>query len=173
MFAYFSVKFSPNPHRPIVVSGGWDKVVRVWSVQNRFSKQCELVGHTGYVNTVAISPDGSLCATGGKDGNVLLWDLNEGRRLHTLDAGDIVHSLSFAPNRFWLCAGTASSIKIIDLASKQSIGSCDESDEEFQAVPGVPKAECTSLAWSPNGSTLFAGYTDALIRVWVPFSSTH
>jgi guanine nucleotide-binding protein subunit beta-2-like 1 protein len=26
---------------------------------------------------------------------------------------------------------------------------------------------CTSLAWSADGSTLFAGYTDKVIRVYV------
>jgi len=25
---------------------------------------------------------------------------------------------------------------------------------------------CLSLAWSPDGQTLFAGYNDNLIRVW-------
>ena len=36
-------------------------------------------------------------------------------------------------------------------------------------VPGTARAEppqCTSLAWSADGQTLFAGYTDNLIRVW-------
>jgi guanine nucleotide-binding protein subunit beta-2-like 1 protein len=62
------------------------------------------VGHTGYLNVVTVSPDGSLCASGGKDGTAMLWDLNEGRRLYSLDAGDIIHSLVFSPNRYWLCA---------------------------------------------------------------------
>uniref|UniRef100_A0A2K5QLW1 Small ribosomal subunit protein RACK1 n=1 Tax=Cebus imitator TaxID=2715852 RepID=A0A2K5QLW1_CEBIM len=26
--------------------------------------------------------------------------------------------------------------------------------------------QCTSLAWSADGQTLFAGYTDNLVRVW-------
>uniref|UniRef100_A0A2K5RBC7 Small ribosomal subunit protein RACK1 n=1 Tax=Cebus imitator TaxID=2715852 RepID=A0A2K5RBC7_CEBIM len=26
--------------------------------------------------------------------------------------------------------------------------------------------QCTSLAWSTDGQTLFAGYTDNLVRVW-------
>jgi guanine nucleotide-binding protein subunit beta-2-like 1 protein len=26
---------------------------------------------------------------------------------------------------------------------------------------------CISLAWSGDGSTLYAGYTDNLIRVWI------
>lgn len=29
------------------------------------------------------------------------------------------------------------------------------------------KPECTSLAWSADGQTLFAGYTDKVVRVWV------
>ena len=31
-----------------------------------------------YLNTVTVSPDGSLCASGGKDGKANLWDLTEG-----------------------------------------------------------------------------------------------
>ena len=42
----------------------------------------------------------------------MLWDLNEGKHLYTLDGGDIIHSLCFSPNRYWLCAATGSSIKI-------------------------------------------------------------
>lgn len=43
------------------------------------------------------------------------WDLAEGKRLYSLDAGDIIHSLVFSPNRYWLCAATQSCIKIWDL----------------------------------------------------------
>lgn len=30
----------------------------------------------------------------------------------------------------------------------------------------APAADCISLAWSADGQTLFAGYTDNVIRVW-------
>jgi len=73
------------------------------------------------VNTVAVSPDGSLCASGGKDGVILLWDLAEGKRLYSLDAGSIIHALCFSPNRYWLCAATEQSIKIWDLESKSIV----------------------------------------------------
>lgn len=36
----------------------------------------------------------------------MLWDLSEGKRLYSLDAGDIIHALVFSPNRYWLCAAT-------------------------------------------------------------------
>lgn len=64
------------------------------------------------MNTVTVSPDGSLCASGGKDGTAMLWDLKEGKRLYSLDAGDIIHSLVFSPNRYWLCAATTAGIKV-------------------------------------------------------------
>ncbi|KAL2993575.1 hypothetical protein AAZX31_10G120200 [Glycine max] len=34
-----------------------------------------------------------LCASGGKDGVTLLWDLAQGKRLYSLDVGSIIHAL--------------------------------------------------------------------------------
>merc|ERR1711988_1152515 len=159
------VRFSPNLNTPLIVSAGWDKVVKVWNL-NHCKLRTNLMGHTGYVNSVTVSPDGSLCASGGKDGTAMLWDLNEGRHLSSLDAGDIIHALVFSPIRYWLCAATASTIKIWDLESKVCV---DELKPEFEEKSGKSKAvpiQCISLAWSADGGTLFAGYTDNVIRVW-------
>jgi guanine nucleotide-binding protein subunit beta-2-like 1 protein len=160
------VRFSPNLNTPLIVSAGWDKVVKVWNL-NHCKIRTNLLGHTGYVNSVTVSPDGSLCASGGKDGTAMLWDLNEGRHLSSLDAGDIIHALVFSPIRYWLCAATASTIKIWDLESKNCVA--ELKPEAPTPVPAKSKAvpiQCISLAWSANGNTLFAGYTDNVIRVW-------
>jgi len=157
------VRFSPVTANPIIVSAGWDKLVKVWNLTNCKLRN-NLVGHAGYVNTVTVSPDGSLCASGGKDGVAMLWDLAEGKRLYSLEAGDIIHSLCFSPNRYWLCAATQSCIKIWDLESK---GLVEELRPEFENVgkkSQPPYAVC--LAWSADGSTLYSGYTDGTIRVW-------
>lgn len=157
------VKFSPNTQSPIVVSGGWDRLVKVWSLTN-FKIKTNLVGHTGYVNAVTVSPDGSLCASGGKDGTAMLWDLNEGKHLYSLDAGSMINSLVFSPNRYWLCAATQSSIKIWDLESKNVVADLTKNHPDFAAKSKDPN--CLSLAWSADGVTLFAGYSDNMIRVW-------
>lgn len=157
------VRFSPSVASPAIVSCGWDKLVKVWNGTN-CKLRTDLVGHTGYLNTVTVSPDGSLCASGGKDGVAVLWDLNDGKRLYSLEAGDIIHSLVFSPNRYWLCAATESGIKIWDLESKVVV---DELRPEFP--PAGKKAltpYCTSLCWSPSGTVLYSGYTDRKIRVW-------
>lgn len=161
-----AVKFSPNPLNPIVVSAGWDKIVKVWTLSKMFKIQTNLVGHTGYVNALAVAPDGSLCATGGKDGTCMLWDLNEGRHLYSLDAGDIINTLTFSPTSYWLCAGTDSGIKIFNLESKAPIQTIDKNtDKDFLAVDSNNPG-CLSLAWGNNGSVLYAGYTDNFIRCW-------
>ncbi len=36
------------------------------------------------------------------------------------------------------------------------------SSSQSKTVP----PQCISLAWSPDGQTLYAGYTDNVIRVW-------
>eukprot|EP01036_Dinobryon_divergens_P023890 gene23890-32285_t len=157
------VRFPPTPNAPVIVSAGWDKVVKVWSLTN-YGLKNNLNGHTGYLNTVTVSPDGSLCASGGKDGIAMLWDLLEGKRLYTLEAGDIIHSLVFSPNRYWLVAATTTCIKIWDLESK---GMVDEIRGDF--APTGKNAQipyCTSLSWSADGTDLYAGYTDNIIRVY-------
>eukprot|EP00595_Chromulina_sp_UTEXLB2642_P000665 CAMPEP_0196766878 /NCGR_PEP_ID=MMETSP1095-20130614/32153_1 /TAXON_ID=96789 ORGANISM="Chromulina nebulosa, Strain UTEXLB2642" /NCGR_SAMPLE_ID=MMETSP1095 /ASSEMBLY_ACC=CAM_ASM_000446 /LENGTH=316 /DNA_ID=CAMNT_0042131643 /DNA_START=14 /DNA_END=964 /DNA_ORIENTATION=+ len=157
------VRFSPSTTAPVVVSCGWDKLVKVWNLTNCKLRN-NLVGHSGYLNTVTVSPDGSLCASGGKDGVAMLWDLTEGKRLYILDAGDIINALVFSPNRYWLVAATTSSIKIWDLESKDMV---DELRVEVSTTGRNAQAPyCTSLAWSADGTDLFAGYTDNIIRIY-------
>lgn len=91
--------------------------LKVWEL-SRCKLRTNHYGHTGYINTISVSPDGSLAASGGKDGITMLWDLNDGKHLYSLEAGDTVNALVFSPNRYWLCAATASCIKIFDLESK-------------------------------------------------------
>lgn len=158
------VRFSPNLQSPVIVSAGWDGLVKVWNL-TQCKLRSNLIGHRGYVNTVTISPDGSLCASGGKDGVARLWDLNEGRHLSDLQADDIIHALCFSPIRYWLCAATASSIKVWDLESRLCVEELKPEIATAQSKKAVP-IQCISLAWSADGTTLFAGYTDNIVRVF-------
>lgn len=166
------VRFSPNPLSPIIVSCGWDKLVKVWNLQN-----CKLkanhIGHSNFLNTVTVSPDGSLCASGGKDGSAMLWDLNEGKHLHTLEGGDTINALCFSPNRYWLCAAVGPSVKIWGLEAKDEVDclkplavSSAGAQPSGKKDRGGRAPECLSLCWSPDGQVLFAGYSDNKIRVW-------
>ena len=79
----------------------------------------------------------------------MLWDLNESKHLYSLEAGDVINALVFSPNRYWLCAATASCIKIFDLESKSIV---DELKPDFAAQgTKAREPECMSLAWSADG----------------------
>jgi len=158
------VRFLPTHIKtPVVVSAGWDKHVKVWYLPN-CQQLSDYQGHSGYLNCVTVSPDGSLCASGGKDFKVMLWDLNENKHLYTLDHKEIINAMCFSPNRYWLCVATGSTIKIWDLEGKEIV---NELKPEIMTANNKERvAECVSLTWSTDGHTLYTGHTDNCIRVW-------
>jgi len=162
------VKFSPTSLNPVIVSAGWDKVVKVWHLSN-FQLKSNFIKHSGAINSLAISPDGSLAASGGTDGKAILWDLGGGEHnpLHELECDEEIHHLCFSPNRYWLTAACNEGIVIWDLESKTLIhklsveAAANTADSKTSTI-----AKCISLCWSTDGQTLFAGYTDNAIRVF-------
>merc|ERR1711957_460455 len=123
---------------PLIVSCGWDKLIKVWNLNNCKLKT-NLAGHSGVLYTITVSPDGSLCGSGGKDGT----------------------AMCFSPKNYWLCAATDTSIKIWDLENKNVL---DELTTKTIPKSGIPW--CVSLQWSADGNTLFAGSTDGHIYVY-------
>jgi len=154
------VVFSPSAKMPLIVSAGWDKLVKVWNL-GTCKLRTNLVGHGGVVYTATVSPDGSLCASGGKDATAMLWDVNDGKHLYSLDAGSTVNALAFSPKNYWLVAATETSIKVWDLETKSVL---DELAATAPSKCGIPW--CVALSWSADGNSLFAGSTDGNIYVY-------
>jgi len=182
------VRFSPpNVERmgaatDELVSCGWDKKIKVWTLQeNECFRRLEMSGHEAYVSTVTISPDAGVCASGGRDGLVIVWDLLEGKELYRIEPGCPVHQLVFSPTRFWLCAATEKDITIWDVEHNTVVANLvPEAEEADETEEGEATAEskkalkpyCTSLAWTHDGNTLISGYTDKKVRVWNVSSTT-
>merc|ERR1712144_79936 len=171
-----SVSFSADNRQ--IVSGSRDRTIKLWNTLGECEFNITEDGHSEWVScvrfspnpmnpvivsTVTVSPDGSLCASGGKDGITMLWDLNEGKHLYSLEAGDEIKALVFSPNRYWLCAATGSGCKVFDLETKTIV---DEIRPELEASKDGNLPQATSVAWSPAGDVLYLGYTDNVVRVY-------
>ena len=65
------------------MAAGVNKTVKLWDVAAR-RLIARLTGHDGSVNDVALNPEGSLIASSGQDGTVMLWDPESGAHLATL-----------------------------------------------------------------------------------------
>lgn len=170
-----SIRFSPmaaGTTEALVVSCGWDKLVKVWNLDGCQLKT-NLVGHRGPLYTLAISPDGSLCASGGKDGVVMLWDIHEGKHLDSIPAHTTVNCLSFSPSQYWLCAATDRGVTVWDLEEGKKVVATlkrpvfeemPKTTTRLSRAAGVPW--CIALAWSSDGRALFVGGTDHRIHVY-------
>jgi len=162
------VKFSPHQKTPLLISAGYDQVVKVWDLSTT-KLLTNLIGHTGFITSITVSPDGSLCASGGRDGTAMLWDLNKGEHLYSLGANNHIHCLAFSPTKYWLCAATDDCIKIWNLETKKLLAELVPDSKN----PKAKKPICISLAFSSDGSTLYSGYTDNVIRVWGVYLSSN
>src|SRR5260221_6300585 len=98
----------------MVVSGSWDKTIKVWDNQTMSLKHT-FTGHTAQINSMTITPKTPYLASGGKDGQAMIWDLVQGKFLGQTDAGCVINCLLFAPKKFWLVLGTEKGIKVWEL----------------------------------------------------------
>jgi guanine nucleotide-binding protein subunit beta-2-like 1 protein len=154
-----SVRFAPSLTTPVVVSGSSDSTVKVWSLSD-FRCAATLRGHQSGVNTVTVSPDGSLCASAGRDGVAKLWDLTRSEHLYELTCNEPINQIVFSPNRYWLCVATDSGLRVYDLETKEVVSQLEPESTQKN------KPQCTSMAWSADGNTLYSGHTDGIVRKW-------
>ena len=115
-----------------------------------------LTGHSDWVFSVAISPDGQTLVSGSRDNTIKIWQLNTGRELRTLTGhSGYVISLAITPDGQTLVSGSGDkTIKIWQLSTGQ----------ELRTLTGH-SSYVASVAISPDGQTLVSG-SDKTIKIW-------
>ncbi|MCP2732180.1 WD40 repeat domain-containing serine/threonine-protein kinase [Limnofasciculus baicalensis] len=116
-----------------------------------------LKGHFGSVESIAISPDGEILASGSTDRKIKLWHLLDRREICTLTGhNDRVSAVVFSPDGKVIVSGSYDqNIKLWQV----------EKQEEILTIKGNSKW-ITCLAISPDGETLVSGSSDGTIKLW-------
>ncbi|MFM6131974.1 MAG: tetratricopeptide repeat protein [Sphaerospermopsis kisseleviana] len=109
------------------------------------------------VNSVAISPDGKILASGSDDKTIKLWNIATGEEIQTLTGhSGSIRTISFSPDGKILASGSSDkTIKLWDIAT----------GEEIQTLTGHSDWIRT-ISFSPDGKTLASGSDDKTVKLW-------
>jgi WD40 repeat protein len=114
-------------------------------------------GHTGGVNSVACSPDGTNIVSGSDDRTVRVWDAHTGKELAVLEGhSDNVLSVAFSPDGAHIVSGSFD--KSVRVWSAKT-------GKEFAVLEGYSSA-VWSVAFSPDGAHIASGSFDKTVQVW-------
>ncbi len=68
-----SLEFSPD--RKHLVTGSWDKTIRLWNTEKRAAIGTPVTEHKKAVRSFAFTRNGQQLVSGGSDGTIRLWDV--------------------------------------------------------------------------------------------------
>jgi len=137
-----------------LVSSGKDKKVKIFNVSERRVEK--VLEHENPANTVAVSEDGSLIASAGRNGEINFWSFPDGRLLFGTKGGNgkSVLSLAISPdNKIAVSADEDGVINKWDIKSKKIV-------ETFKENSGAVNA----VAFSEDGKMFISAGREVVIR---------
>ena len=150
-----------DPSLKHVISGGASGAVCVWNVKPSSRKGYELKGHKAAVRSVAVSPNGSLIASGSADCSVKLWKMSinakpKGAKIHQ----GTVQSVAFdADGGRILSASNDKTVKLCKVTKAGTIG------ERLWCIRGHNNWVRRAVFNVRNDSVASCG-DDGYVKVW-------
>lgn len=150
-----AIALSPDGQTLVSASFG---TIRIWNVRTgRLVRTLNSVHSKKSVNTLAVSPNSSILASGGGDNNVILWDLKTGRRMRTIPAHKaVVNAIAFSRDGQTLVSGSDDkTVRLWNVKTGSRL-------RTFSGHAGGVNA----IALSRDGQTLASGSDDKTLRLW-------
>ena len=163
-----------SPNGTAAVTGGLDRVLRVWDLEAGFDlEERAALGTAFAINAIAWTPDGArIAAAGGTPFTIAFYDSTpqaEGDRARTPAAlfeghTAAIDGLAFAPGGVLLTSSQDNTLRAWNLGT----------GIEIRRLSPAPSAAFSSafnsVDWSPDGVLVATGGSDGTLRTWDPAS---
>ena len=151
--------FSPISHM-LVCCHEESTLISVWSTTNAKTWSLKRrIDNGSAVHCLSFSKDGSLLATGSKDGLLCIWDVQTWTLKQDPVAGHEgpISCIAFSSNCMQIATGSSDKmVRLWNAETGESIGNSMAGHRDIVRV----------LAWSTDGSTLASGSSDGSIILW-------
>ncbi|MHA2297565.1 MAG: eIF2A-related protein [Candidatus Hodarchaeales archaeon] len=141
----------------VVISGSIspEHAIRLWNVTSKM-ELTPLTPTSNDVSSLALSPDGSLLASGNRDWKIKIWNITSGQYQEWKNHEEQVYSVAFSPNGELLASGSwDNTVRIWNVTNGSEL-----------RVLGGSGGGIQSVIFSPNGELVAAGSYESTIRLW-------
>jgi len=160
-----AVMFAPDPDSIFLVTSDTCGQVHIRLHQchdqanTRPSHDHMLDTHKHWVRTVAMPPEGNIVASGNDHGEICLWSIPSGTKIHTFKGHtDRIRSVAFSPDAQLLVSGSDNCDMTIRLWSIPR--------HEILHIYEGHTDRVTHVAFSPDGETVASASRDNTVRLW-------
>ncbi len=151
----------------LLAAGSADGQIMIWRLADGLLLH-SIEGHTGWVESICLSPDGRLLASTGEweeGGTIALWDVQSGQALAKMQVtnhSSFPQTVSFSPDGRTLASGNSdANVYLWDV--QQAVSSVNV--QPFKQLSGHSHG-IESTDFSPDGNLLASGSIDNTVRLW-------
>jgi hypothetical protein len=150
-----------SPDSKWIATGGIDGSVQLRDLTTRKTSH-SLEGHSGWVRSIAFSPDSSRLYSASRDETVKVWQVPDGELLAIYQAQAGIEAAALSPNGNLLAVGTTpmhSNRHDIELWNTE-IGSI------ITTLSGPEYCYVYNLSFDPDSRALAVGLSVPMVRIW-------
>jgi WD40 repeat protein len=167
-----SLDFSPDSQ--FLLSGGYDRTIRIWDIKTQSQIGDALTEHTGIVWDVKYSPDAKSIASASADGTVILRDASTGQAYSAIPTlighTDDVFAVTFAPDGETLISASEDQTVIVWAAEARNPLITEKyvyPELEFKEIAASPDGNWRAIGgWSAGAKgPLLLQSTDKIVEI--------
>jgi WD40 repeat protein len=152
----FAVAILPSGRR--FATAGRARRVDIWEPRgDRLEGVTEMQGHTDWIQSLALAPDGDTLASGGKDRVIQLWSAAKGQLLQTL----LGHT-----DRVWSVAWSPDGKRLASAAGNREVWVWTIEAERRDPYPTLSSTRVRDAAFSSDGRLLVTAGTGGRAHIW-------